>query len=254
MKNWNIHAIESMTESEAVAMAEETMDIKGYTVYFIDFPGYFGYSCCVFKNGHHISYANDYELHHADRCHKWLRKWYVDSLNNKLFTDAEISAPIASYDDYQRRKYFLTNYYHMQADYVSFFHYSANDEEEKAYRAKRAKMPIFNSISFAYMADRDFVDHHIELYNALEARKTETNNNYEYQVQAFMTEMYDHEYNINWQADFDVLSAFGALVYHDERNNSKSELQDYFEQLNFSDLQIRAYLDARSRYSKAANY
>ena len=62
---WDIHRIEALSEHEAQTMALDTEAIKAHSVYFVDFGGYFGYSCLVFRNGHHIYYANDYELHHS---------------------------------------------------------------------------------------------------------------------------------------------------------------------------------------------
>lgn len=60
MKEYTIRDIQAMTEADAATIALEKLDIKGHTVYLVDFGGYFGYSCLVFKNGHHIYYANDY--------------------------------------------------------------------------------------------------------------------------------------------------------------------------------------------------
>ena len=61
---YNIQTIEAMTETDTALMALEKLNIKGHTIYLVDFGGYFGYSCLVFLNGHHIHYANDYALHH----------------------------------------------------------------------------------------------------------------------------------------------------------------------------------------------
>lgn len=66
-KDWNISNIEALTEAEAQTMALETMQIKEHNIYFVDFVNAFGYSCLVFKNHHHIYYANDYELHHTEK-------------------------------------------------------------------------------------------------------------------------------------------------------------------------------------------
>lgn len=56
--------------------------------------------------------------------------------------------------------------------------------------------------------------------------------------------MYNHEYGINWQADYDTLSAFGNIQYHED------DLSAYFEELNFTETQKRAYLDAKKQYFK----
>lgn len=86
MKEYTIRDIESLTEAQAAGIAIEATAIKGHQVYFVDFGGYFGYSALVFADGHHIKYANDYELHHKDKSRDELREFYFDSLNKKLFT------------------------------------------------------------------------------------------------------------------------------------------------------------------------
>ena len=94
MKNYNIDEIRELTIEEARQMALETMEIKDHKCIFVDFGDYFGYSVLVFKNGKHIHYADDFELHHSYIVKKSgkeaLKQWYIKSLNNKLFTDAEL--------------------------------------------------------------------------------------------------------------------------------------------------------------------
>lgn len=72
--------------------------------------------------------------------------------------------------------------------------------------------------------------------------------NYDFAKDAIYYEMCNHEYAINWQADFDVMSCFGNIEYTD----SSDELEQYFDQLKWSNDQRRAYLDARREYYKAA--
>ena len=99
MKEYAIRDIQAMTEADAAAIALETLNVKGHVVYLVDFGGYFGYSCLVFKNGHHIYYANDYELHHKWRkaTQERLREVYVEKLGNILFTPEEIASPLSDY-------------------------------------------------------------------------------------------------------------------------------------------------------------
>lgn len=249
MKEWNIDSIQEMTEEEAKGMALETMKIKEHDIYFVDFGGYFGYSVLVFKDGHHIHYVNDYELHH--RATSWskgktreeLREWYIRGANNKLFTEEEISEPLTDYEEYNRKSYFLHNYYGMRTDYISIF--GKVTDETQAEFDRKTKTMTYNPIAFAYMPDADFVKHHIELFNTLEKAKENISNNYEYLKSAYLYEMHNHEYGINWQADWDTLSAiYGDIEYHD------CDLEAYFKELNFTDLQRRAYLDARKQYFK----
>lgn len=244
----NIKEIEALTEAQAKEMALETMTIKDHDVYFVDCGGYFGYSALVFMEGKHIYYANDYELHHKDRDREWLRQWYIDTLNGKLFTEEEIGQPIKDYDEYQKKDYFLRNYYHMRKDYISAFRIFHNDAEEKAFE-KEIKDKTYNPVSFCYMDDADFVIKQLDLLMQLQEAKKDVANNYEYQKSAFVKEMFNHEYAINWQADYDTLSAFGNITWKGDDAN----LTDYFDQLGFTDVQRRAYVDARREYYKLAN-
>ena len=71
---------------------------------------------------------------------------------------------------------------------------------------------------------------------------------YDFCKSAVLYEMGNHEYCINWQADYDVMSCFGDIKYTD----SSDELKQYFDTLNWSDMQRKAYLDARMEYYKKA--
>ena len=54
MKVWNIDTIQALDERGAQAIALETMQIKGHSVYFTDFGGHFKYSALVFADGRHM--------------------------------------------------------------------------------------------------------------------------------------------------------------------------------------------------------
>lgn len=227
-KTWDIRAIENMTEQDAQDMALEVMEIKEHNAYFIDFPGYFGYSVVVFKDGHHIHYANDYELHHPNKTREELREWYIEALYNILFTEQEISEPLKDYNDYERKSHFLNNYYGMRRDYLSIF-YIGGDKEK----------------------DADFIKHHVELHLELMKRKEEMKNSYDYWRGAFYYEMGNHEYHINtYQGDWDTLSVFGKIEWH---GNEDNELEQYFDELGFNEMQRQAYFDARKAFLKDAD-
>lgn len=242
-KTWTISKIEALTEREAQQMAEEMTEVKGFNVYFVDFGDTFGYSCLVFKNDHHIYYANDYQLHYITREKEELKQKYIKGLNNKLYTEEEILEPVKDYEDYTSKSYYLHNYYGMQVDYTSIFRINPSEEEEAAFR-KKIQGAYYNPVAFAYMDDLAFVEHHIELNEALEMSRETISKSYEFIKTAFLDEMYNHEYGINWQADFDVLSCFGDINYHDDN------LEEYFRELNFTEIQKKAYLDARRQYYK----
>lgn len=72
--------------------------------------------------------------------------------------------------------------------------------------------------------------------------------NPEFAEDAFYYEMGNHEYHINWQADWDVCSCFGDVKYSD----SPDELEKYFDELGFEEQTRVAYLKAKRRFLKDA--
>ena len=243
-KEYPIRDIEALTEEQAAAMAIETASVKGHQVYFVDFGGYFGYSVLVFADGHHIKYANDYELHHKDKSRDELQKFYLSSLSRKLFTADEMET-VSDYQDKQAKEYYIRNYYGLRRDHISMF-FCGPDQEREKLRRKTEKM-IFSPVFLAFYdkKDADFVNSGEELLAMLEKAEPESDNA-EYWKSAFLREMFNHEYGINWQADFDVCSAFGdcsgVLDYED--------IEELFSACKFSDMQRAAYMAARHEYSR----
>lgn len=248
---WDIKEIEMLTETEARNMASEHMVIKGHDVFFVDFPdSCFGYSAVVFANGHHIYHANDYQLHHSYMTLEELRKWYIETMNNKLFTEAEICEPISSYDEYKRKSSFLMNHYGLRQDYISVYFIGSNEEREARKKQIESAGMIYCPVSLAYYdkSKLDFVSHLCELEEKLEERRAELDGNYDFLKSAYISEMWNHEYIINYQGNWDVLSCFGDLVY-----NADDDFEDYFNQLNFDNIHRKAYRDARREYLIKAN-
>lgn len=240
--------IDKVTEEQAVFFSEEKTQIKGFNVYFIAFDDSFGYSYLVYKNKHLIT--KDFELHHRSmsKDKEKLRSYYLERLNDMLFTDEEIAEPIRSYNEFTRKQYFLNNLYGKQEDYISIF-FCGSDEERENRRKKTEKM-IFNPVAYGYYEPNkeDFVNHHKNLMETLKTERNKLNSNFEYQKQAFLYEMYNHEYGYSSQGDFDVLSVFGFIKY-----NRQETIEDYFNQLSFNDIQRRAYYSAREDYNKNFN-
>ena len=238
----NITEIESLPEAEAKNLAEESAVIKGYNIYFVDLGGYYGYSVLFYKNNHAIYHANDYELHHKGRSKEELRTMYEKRANNIMFTDDEIISPIKTYDEYNTKRNFLHNYYAMSEDYISIFHLTGTTEEEAIRKKKlNTEYKYFNAVGFCYMKDKAFVDHHMWLLEQLVGQEEKRNNDYEYLKAAFMYEMYNHEYAINYyQRNWDTLSCFGDIEFVDS-----DDMHEYFKQLGFNDVQKKAYIDAR---------
>lgn len=242
-KEYTIRDIEALTESQAKAMAEEVATVKEHQVYFVDFGGYFGYSALVFADGHHIRYADDYELHHNGKTRNELKDFYLSSLNKKLFTAEEMET-VTSYEDEQAKRYYIQNYYGMRRDHISMF-FVGSDEERERIRNKTNSM-IFSPVFLAYYdkCDADFVRSGEGLLRRLE-KAAEQEKTPEYWVNAFLREMFNHEYGINWQADFDVCSCFGDCSNVRDYEN----IEELFNACNFSDMQRSAYMIARRKYS-----
>lgn len=245
---WGIKEIEALTEKQTREMAIESTVIKEHNIYFVDFGGYFGYSCLVFKNNHHIYYANDYELHHQGKTKEELKERYINGLTCKLFTEREIAEPIKSYDEYTQKEHFLHSYYPMQTDYVSQFRIFRTEEDERQFEKDITGL-TYNPVAFAYMEDKNFIKHHIELYKQLQKAKENTVNDFEYMQSAFLYEMRNHEYPINWQGNYDVLSCFGNITY-----NSEDDFNKYFDELNFTETQRKAYRAARQQCLQEWDY
>lgn len=71
---------------------------------------------------------------------------------------------------------------------------------------------------------------------------------YNFAFDAILYEMNNHEYAINWQADWDVCSCFGHVDYSD----TEDELQRYFDQLGWEDTTRCAYFAAKKEHYKMA--
>ena len=241
----NIYAIEAMTEQEAQEIAEEKHVIKEHNVYFIDLEGYFGFSAIVFKNGHNIRHANDYELHHEGKTREELKEWYIGTMNHKLYTDAELQT-VASYDDYTAKENFLRNYYGLRYEYISAFNIFHNDAEEAAFTEK-IKGLFYNPVCFGYFETEEPVKKMIGLFTQLVKAREEMSKRPEYMKEAFYREMCNHEYCINWQGNYDVFSCFGRVTYGEDKSAA-----EYMEELNFSEEQKNAFYEARREYSKQA--
>ena len=170
MKDFNIDMIRALTIEEARQLAIETMEIKEHECIFVDFEGYFGYSVLVFKNEKHVHYADDIELHHGyivkESGIEALKQWYIESLNGKLYTDAELMEEVASYDEYEKKNYFLRNYYIMRYDYVSMFY--IGEEQKREIEEAKKDFPFINPVSFCYVKDENIVKTQMEILKHLE--------------------------------------------------------------------------------------
>lgn len=102
-----------------------------------------------------------------------------------------------------------------------------------------------NSGGFYLKSDADVIT---QFFNKPD-KLSELMKNYDFAVDAIYYEMADHEYHINWQADYDVCSCFGKIKYTEEVD----ELDQYFNQLGWEEVTRRAYYDARRKFYKDAD-
>lgn len=238
MKDFNIDMIRALTVEEARQMALETMEIKDHECIFIDFGGYFGYSVLVFKNEKHIHYADDFELHHGyivkESGKEALKQWYIDTLNRKLYTDAELLEDVKTYDEYEKKNYFLRNYYIMRYDYVSIF--GIGEEAQKAFDEARKTYTIYNPVSFCYVMDESIVKNQSEILKHLEESFEKLKASDETFKEMVSHELANHEACIT--CDYtDALDALGLRF--DELTEAQQEIVK--KELN---RQIHAYCDA----------
>ena len=256
-KEYLIKDIEALNLNDVLTMDYEKIEINRHDVFFVDFEGYFGYSALVFRAGAHLYYANDYELHHKHMSREELRAWYCETLPHKLFSDEMISAPINDYIDGQNKDYYLRNYYpQMCVDKISAFNIFHDDMERILFESQVEDM-IYNPVGFFYTNDKAFSDRLMELYKIAQKSKEGSKDNYNYWLSAFKHEMFNHEYAINWSPDTDTLSAFGLpyeVGYQYENNDHSKGLDYLFDALKFSDIQRKAYRDARSYVLKHSDY
>ncbi|MDD6483997.1 MAG: hypothetical protein PUF72_05420 [Clostridiales bacterium] len=203
-----IREIENLTYNDALKLAIETKEVKGHQIVFVDFGDTFGYSALVFKDGKHIYYANDYELHHGhmvkESGKKALRQWYIATLNNKLYTEAEMLEDIKSYDEYKQKEHFLRSYYIMRYDYISMFGIG----EEAEIKKKRKQFPFSNPISFCYVADENIIKEQMTYLRHLQKSYNELKSNAETFREMISCELANHEACVT--CDYkDALDALG---------------------------------------------
>ena len=110
---------------------------------------------------------------------------------------------------------------------------------------------VFNPTSFCYVDKKDvpFCKRQAELLAKLVILKEESEKSFDYMKDAFLKEMYNHEYSINWDGDVDVLSAFGNIP-REVTWNCEYTLNDLFDALEFTETQREAYKAARKQYYK----
>lgn len=195
MKEFDIEMIKELTFEDAKELAIESMEIKEHECFFVDFGGYFGYSVLVFKDRKHVYYADDFELHHTYKVKESgkeaLKQWYIKSLNRKLFTDIELMETVINYDEYERKNYFLRNYYIMRFDYISIF--GIGEEAKKAFEEARKIYTVYNPVSFCYVKDKNIVDTQTKILKHLKKSFNDLKKNDQTFREMISSELANHE-------------------------------------------------------------
>lgn len=228
MKDFNIDMISELTIEEAKKLMIESMEIKEHKCFFVDFGGYFGYSVLVFKDKKHIHYADDFELHHHYIVKKSgkeaLKKWYIESLNRKLYTEKELLENVKTYDEYKQKDYFLRNYYIMRYDHISIF--GIGEEAKKAFEKARKTYTVYDPVSFCYVKDKEIVEKQIEILNHLKKSFKSLKENNDTFREMIRHELANHEACITYSYT-DALDALGLRfedLTEEKQNIVKTEL------------------------------
>lgn len=79
------------------------------------------------------------------------------------------------------------------------------------------------------------IDHDAELRSMME-------NDLDFAREAIEYEMYNHEYAINWQGDWDVASCFGPVEYDEDKSGA-----DYLSELGFDNKVIQVWNETRRK-------
>ena len=206
-----------------------------YTLVFVDLGGYYKYSVLVFNaDKKHLRYCDNYELHfnHMNYTHEQLKARYIEGLTTTIYTVAELLEPDSDYTSQELKRYFLHNYYYANCDYVSAFCIKGTPDEKELEGKK--KNLVYDPLQFCYVSDPEKVKAHIELYKKMES--CFVSDSYEYWFKAFKHEMYNHEYAINYQGDWDVISCFVRLGGKYSENT-----EELLNRANFTETQKKAY-------------
>ena len=205
-----IYDIENLTYEQVKEIAIETLNIKGHDCFLVDFVGYFGYSILVFKNKKHIHYANDYELHHEwlvkEKGKEALKPYYIEELNNKLFTENELMESIKDYDEYKQKDYFIRNYWIMRYDYLSIF--GIGEEDQREFDRQKKFYPFYDQFSFCYVSDKEIINEQAKYMSNIENEYKNLKEDLDKFREMISCELANHEACITGEAD-DTLSALG---------------------------------------------
>lgn len=209
LENLNWEQVENLEEEKAKENAEEQITIKGYNCYFINLPPYYNYSVLVYKNGHYIT--QDLELHHPSKKgnKEELKKLYIESLTQKLFTPDEIDMPIMTLQEEQLKEYFVRNYYKEQYDNLSLFYIGKKQYEELERKIKEGGYKYDAMALFTVFKSEEERNDALNVYYTFLKRQKEykKRDGINYFREHIRKELFNHEYGYT----MDVTDALNAL-------------------------------------------
>ena len=226
LKDLSIYQIESLTEDETKANAEEMQVIKEYSCYFIDLPPYFKHSVLIYKNNRQIKYANLYELHYPtmNGNKEELKKMYIKTLNDTLFTKEEIESPIMTMFEEKNKEYFIRNLYQLQYDCINILYIGEKQKKEIEEKVESGytygTYRTYNA--FKSEEDRDDV---VKTFDTFMEKKKEfkKRSGIEYFKEHIRYELFNHEYGVTMDYT-EALEALG-LKYNNLTKKEKGVLK-----------------------------
>ena len=189
----NIREIENLTFEDVEKFKEdgiaEKITVKEHDCYFINLEGCFGYSVLVFKNNRHIYHVNNYQLHYPSRKTEELKDYYIEILNNKLFTELELLEDIKDYNEYKNKSHYVRNYWIMQFERVSAFYIGELEPEQ----VEAKKSMVYCPPCFSYVRDKEIVENAYKFINHIEKSYQRVMENIEVFEKMISYELSNHE-------------------------------------------------------------
>lgn len=200
IKNLNINDIEALSIEEVKTITLEKLYVKGFDIYLVNLGEYFGYSALVFKDNHHIYFANLYELHYRynSPTHEQLKKKYISLLNNKLFTDEELTT-VKDHKDYEKKTHFIRNYMPQEYDYLTAFCINGIYKGKDREKYESVEYINYSNIAFAYFKDNSYQNRAKPLISKLEKSYKEVIENIDNFKEAVKHALYNHETCITYE-------------------------------------------------------
>ena len=229
VENLNINEIEALSIEEVKTITLEKLYVKGFDIYLVNLGEYFGYSALVFKDNHHIYFANLYELHYRynSPTHEQLKKKYISLLNNKLFTDEELTT-VKDHKDYEKKTHFIRNYMPQEYDYLTAFCingiYKGKDQE----KYESGEYTAYSNIAFAYFKDNSYQNRAKSLISKLERSYKEAMENIDNFKEAVRHALYNHEACITYEYET-ALESMGLVFENLPKNKQMAVIEAFKE-------------------------